>query len=94
MPQIIPIEKSYHDRKGGPSPIGDVGRPLTSGWTIPINNNGGGPFNKGGNKPLGGAGSGLLKGGGNSPLGGGDNNPPRSGNSKHLADQDPRSYAA
>jgi hypothetical protein len=68
MPQTIPIEKSYHDRKGRPSLIGDVGRLLTGGWTIPTSNNGGGPFNRGGNEPLGGGGSGLPRCGDNSPL--------------------------
>jgi hypothetical protein len=56
MPQIIPTKKLYHDQKGRPSPIGDVGRLLMGGWTVLINNGSGGPFDKGGNR--------LQKGGG------------------------------
>ncbi len=44
MPQIIPTKKLYHDQKGRPSPIGDVGRLLMGGWTVLINNGSGGPF--------------------------------------------------
>jgi hypothetical protein len=31
MSQIIPTKKLYHDQRGGPFPIGDVGRLLTNG---------------------------------------------------------------
>jgi len=65
----------YHDWKGRPSQIGDVNRLLTSGWIIPIGNDGGGPFNGGGN--------GLLGGG---PLGGGGSILLKGGNSGHLGD--------
>jgi hypothetical protein len=94
MPQIIPTKKSYHDWKGRPSPIRNVGRLLTSGWIVPISNGSGGPFNGRGNGPLGGGSNGLPKGGDNSPLRGGGNNPLRGGNSKHPTNQNPRSYAA
>jgi hypothetical protein len=42
MLQILPIRKLYHEWRGKPSPIGNVGRPPTSGWAILISNNGGG----------------------------------------------------
>ncbi len=76
MTQIIPIGKLYHGQKGKPSLIGNVGRPFTTGWTIPINNGGGGPFSQGGN----------------GPPGSGGNGPPGVGNSEHLKDHNPRSY--
>jgi hypothetical protein len=66
IPRIIPIGKSYHDQKERLSSIGDAGRLLTDGWTVPINNYDGGPFGEGGNK--------LLKGGGSGPPGGGNTN--------------------
>jgi hypothetical protein len=44
MPWIVPIGKPYRERKGRPSRIGNVSRLLTSGWVVPIRNNGGGPF--------------------------------------------------
>jgi hypothetical protein len=44
MPQFVPAKKSYHDWRGRPSPVGDVGRPLISGRIIPIGNDGGGLF--------------------------------------------------
>ncbi len=74
MPQIIPTEKLYHDRKGKPSLNGDAGRESISGQTIPINNNGGGLFGGGGNRP--------PKGGGNGPPRGGSNNSPKGGSSR------------
>jgi hypothetical protein len=74
MPRIIPIEKLYHDQKGRPSSIGNVGRESISGRTIPINNNGGELFGGGGNGP--------PKGGGNGPPKGGNNNSPKGGSSR------------
>jgi len=73
MSQIIPIEKWYHQQKGKPSPIGDVGRPPTSGQDAPINNGGGGPFGGGNDGPPRGVGNGFLGSGGSGPLGGGSN---------------------
>jgi hypothetical protein len=73
MSQIIPIEKWYHQRKGKPSPIRDVGRPPTGGQDAPINNDGGGPFGGGNDGPPRGVGNGLLGSGGSGPLGGGSN---------------------
>ncbi len=67
MPLIILTRKSYHEWRGKPSLIGDVGRPPTGGRAIPINNGGGGPFGSGGYGP--------LRGGGNGPLGGGSSGP-------------------
>lgn len=79
MSLIVPTEKPYHDQKGNPSPIKNVGRSFTGGRTIPISNNGGGPFGGGGNGPEGG---GPLKGGKSDPLGGGTNDPLGGGGSK------------
>ncbi|CAK9266867.1 unnamed protein product [Sphagnum jensenii] len=83
MPKIIRIKRSYHDRKGRPSPTGDVSKLVISGWTILISNNGGGPFGGGGNGPLGGG-----------PQGSGGNSLPEGGGSGHPANQNPRSYIA
>jgi hypothetical protein len=49
MPRIIPTKKPYHDWRGKPSPIGDVGRSFTGGQIVPINNGDGGPFDASGN---------------------------------------------
>ncbi len=68
MPQIIPTKKLYHERRGKPSPIGNVGRLLTSGQIVPTNKGGGKPLSSGGNRPPRGGGDGLPKGGGNGPL--------------------------
>jgi hypothetical protein len=54
MSQIVPLEKSYDDRSGKPSLIGNASRLSISGRIIPINKGISEPFNKGGNKPLGG----------------------------------------
>jgi hypothetical protein len=82
MSQIIPIEKWYHQQKGKPSPIGDVGRPPNGGQDVLINNGGSGPFGGGNDGPPRGGGSGLLGSGGSGPLGGGSNGP--------LGDQNPK----
>ncbi len=78
MQQIIPIGEPYHDWKGRPFPIRNVGRQPTSGWTVLVSNNGGRPFNGSNNKP--------PRGCTNGSLGGGDNG--------HPAYQIPRSYVA
>jgi hypothetical protein len=68
MPRIVPIKKSYNERKGKPSLIRNgVGHP-TNGGNVPISNNVG-PFGIGSN--------GLPRSGGSGPRGGGDNNPPK-----------------
>ncbi len=50
MPQIIPTKKLYHEQRGQPSPIGDVGGFPTGRWIVPMSNDGGEPFSDGGNK--------------------------------------------
>jgi len=83
MSRIIPIEKWYHQRKGKPSPIGDVGRPPNGRQDVPINNGGDGPFGGGNDGPPRGGGShDLLGSGGSGPLGGGSNGP--------LGEQNPK----
>ncbi len=57
MPQILPTKKSYNEKKGIPSPIGDDGGLLVS--NIPVNGSGVGPFATNCNDP--------LEGGGNGP---------------------------
>lgn len=69
MPQIIPIEKLYHEQRGKPSLIRNLGRLPINGQIVPIDKRGGKPFNGGGNGPLG--------SGGASPPRGGINGPPR-----------------
>ncbi len=56
LSRIIPTRKLYHEQKGRPSPIGNVGGLATNGWAIPISNNVGKPFDGGGNGFLGGGG--------------------------------------
>jgi len=58
MPCIFPIGKSYNERKGKLSPIGNSDRLPTSGTNVPTS--GGGPFSASGKDP--------LRGGGNGPL--------------------------
>ncbi len=81
IPQIIPIRKPYHERKGKPSPIRDACRLLISRWGVPINNDGDGPFNSGNNGPLG---NNHPKGGGCGLLGGGGSGPSRDKTQDHL----------
>jgi hypothetical protein len=69
MPQIVLIEKLYHEQRGKPSSIGNAGGSPTGGWVVPINNGGNGLFGDGGNKPLGGGDNGLPRSGGNEPSG-------------------------
>ncbi len=76
MPQIVHIKKLYHEQNGKPSLIRDVGRPPTSGQTVPTSKGGGTPF----------------IGGGNGPLGGGGGSPPRGGSNGPLGNQNPKSY--
>ncbi len=56
MPQILPTKKSYNERKGRPSPIGDDGGLLVN--NIPKNGDGVKPFGVNYNDPLRGGGSG------------------------------------
>ncbi len=58
----------YHEQRGKPSLIRDLGRPPTSGQTIPTNKGGGKPFNGGGNGPQGSDGGSPPRGGGSGPL--------------------------
>jgi hypothetical protein len=55
MPQIFPTKKSYNERKGKPSPIGDDGGFFV--YNIPVNGGGVKPFAANYNDPLGGGGS-------------------------------------
>jgi hypothetical protein len=61
MPHILPIGKSYNERKGKPSLIGNNDGLPTSGASVPTNGGGGGPFSASGNDPLKGGGSGPLR---------------------------------
>jgi hypothetical protein len=49
MPRIVLTKKPYHERRGKPSPIKDVGGLFTCGWNVPTSNSGGEPFGGGGN---------------------------------------------
>jgi hypothetical protein len=68
MPQIIPTKKLYHEQRGQPSPIGDVGGFPTGRWIVPMSNDGGEPFSGGGNRPPRGDGGDPTWGGNSSPL--------------------------
>jgi hypothetical protein len=49
VPRIVPIEKSFHEQRGKPTLIRDVGGFSTDGRIVPSNNDGGKPFDGGGN---------------------------------------------
>jgi len=80
MPCIFPTGKSYNERKGKLSPIGNSDWLPTSGANVPTS--GGGPSNASGNNPLRGGGSGPSNASGNNPLRGGGSGP--------LKDKNPR----
>jgi hypothetical protein len=50
MLQIIPTKKLYHEQKGQPPSIGDVGGFPIGKWIVPTNNDGGEPFSDSGNR--------------------------------------------
>jgi len=78
-------KKLYHEQRGQPSSIGDVGGFPIGRWIIPMSINGGEPFNGGGNKP--------PRGDGGDPTWSGNSGPLRNCGNGPQKDQNPRSYA-
>ncbi len=91
MPRIVPTKKLFHEWKGKPYLIKDIGRLPTDGRIAPTNNDGGKPFNGGGKRHWGGDGGGSPWSDNSCPSGSGSNGPQKTKIQYHtLWDQQDR----